>query len=282
MQNIIPHSGVKGLRVIISGGGTGGHIFPAIAIANELKARFENAPLSVGEWVGVRFFNELELLFVGATGRMEMEKVPQAGYEIIGLNVAGIQRQLTFKNILKNLQFPFKLIGSLLHAKKIIKDFKPDVVIGVGGYASGPILWAAQQMKIPTLIQEQNSFAGITNKILAKNASKICVAYDDVAKYFPKEKVILTGNPVRKDILHADLLRLPALLHFKLSVEKKTILVIGGSLGARTINQAIEKDIQKIIDSDCQLIWQTGKNFQTSNIKHQLKIQNFKIGRAHV
>ncbi len=240
------------MKVIISGGGTGGHIFPAIAIANEIKARIPGA----------------DILFVGAEGRMEMEKVPQAGYKIIGLNVAGIQRKLNLENIIKNLQFPFKLVDSLWQAKKIISDFKPDVVIGVGGYASGPVLWAAQQKKIPTLIQEQNSFAGITNKLLGKKASKICVAYEDVAQYFPKDKVVLTGNPIRKDILDADLLRLPALLHFKLSSEKKTILVIGGSLGARTINQAIAKDIQKIKDAGFQLIWQTGKNFDASGIPH--------------
>ncbi|MFN0050220.1 MAG: undecaprenyldiphospho-muramoylpentapeptide beta-N-acetylglucosaminyltransferase [Cytophagales bacterium] len=252
MTNSISASMPKQLKIIISGGGTGGHIFPAIAIANELKLRNP----------------ETEILFVGAEGRMEMEKVPQAGYKIIGLNVAGIQRQLNLKNIIKNLQFPFKLIDSLVQARKIIKEFKPNVVIGVGGYASGPILWAAQGKKIPTLIQEQNSFAGITNKILGKKANKICIAYEDVAQYFPKEKIVLTGNPVRKDILHADLLRLPAMLNFKLSAEKKTILVIGGSLGARTINQAIENDINKLIDSGYQLVWQTGKNFDSTKIKY--------------
>ncbi len=252
------------MKIIISGGGTGGHIFPAIAIANQIKFRIP----------------EVDILFVGAEARMEMEKVPQAGYEIIGLNVAGIQRQLNFKNIFKNLQFPFKLINSLLHAKKIIKNFKPDVVIGVGGYASGPILWCAQAKKIPTLIQEQNSFAGITNKLLGKKASKICIAYEDVAQYFPKEKIVLTGNPVRKDILDTEYLRLPALTFFKLHPNKKTILVIGGSLGARTINLSIEKDIQKIIEADYQLIWQTGKNF-TTQIQHSaVKIHNF-ISEMH-
>lgn len=252
------------MKVIISGGGTGGHIFPAVAIANELKLRLP----------------DIEILFVGAEGRMEMEKVPQAGYQIIGLPVAGIQRQINFSNIVKNLKFPFKLISSLLKARKIVRDFKPNIVIGVGGYASGPVLWAAQSAKIPTLIQEQNSFAGITNKILGKKADKICVAYEDVTKYFPIQKVKLTGNPVRKDILNSDLLRFPALTFFKLHPEKKTILVIGGSLGARTINQAIEHDIQKLIDSGYQLIWQTGKNFQTSIQNSNFKIQNF-ISEMH-
>jgi len=261
------------VKIIISGGGTGGHIFPAIAIANELKSRF-NLPYLSGAGQAV------ELLFVGANDRMEMEKVPQAGYPIIGLNVAGIQRQINFKNIIKNLQLPFKLVRSLLQALQIIKDFEPDIVVGVGGYASGPILWAAQRKKIPTLIQEQNSFAGITNKRLGKNALKICIAYQEVAQYFPKEKIVLTGNPVRKDILNADMLRLPALTFFKLHPEKKTILVIGGSLGARSINEAVEEHLVKIEQAGHQLIWQTGKNFSTQIHNSAFKVYNF-IAEMH-
>jgi len=234
---------VNTIKIIISGGGTGGHIFPAIAIANSLKAALP----------------DVEILFVGANGRMEMEKVPQAGYQIVGLNIAGIQRSLSLPNIIKNLKFPFKLIGSLRDAYKIVKDFKPQVVIGVGGYASGPVLWAAQNMGIPTLIQEQNSYAGVTNKLLARRAKKICVAYDGMEKYFPHEKIIVTGNPVRKDILDTNLVKLAGCTFFKLDPNKKTILVIGGSLGARTINQAIEAGIDKIKQSGFQLIWQTGK-----------------------
>lgn len=234
------------MKVIISGGGTGGHIFPAIAIANTLKSMLE-----------------VEILFVGAVGRMEMEKVPQAGFEIKGLNIAGIQRSFSFSAIKKNLLFPFKLISSLLEAKRIVKNFKPDVVVGVGGYASGPVLWAAQQQGIPTLIQEQNSYAGITNKLLARKAHKICVAYEGMEKYFPEHKIIVTGNPVRKDILQTEFVKLAGCVHFKLNPELKTILVIGGSLGARTINEAIENDIEKLKKSGYQLIWQTGKNFST-------------------
>ena len=248
-------------KIIISGGGTGGHIFPAIAIANQLKT----------------LLPEVEILFVGANGRMEMEKVPQAGYKIIGLNVAGIQRSFSPSNIIKNLKFPFKLIDSLLEANKIVKDFKPNVVIGVGGYASGPVLWAAQNMGIPTLIQEQNGYAGVTNKLLAKRAKKICVAYEGMEKYFPKDKIIITGNPVRKDILDTDLVKLAGCTFFKLDPNKKTILVIGGSLGARTINEAIASGIDKIKQSGYQLIWQTGKNYLLpEGIQHSTpKIQHF-------
>ncbi len=235
------------MKIIISGGGTGGHIFPAIAIANSLKSKLS-----------------AEILFVGANGRMEMEKVPQAGYPIKGLNIAGIQRSLSLEAIKKNLLFPFKLISSLSEAKNIVKNFKPDVVIGVGGYASGPILWAAQNLRIPTLIQEQNSYAGLTNKLLARRANKICVAYEGMEKYFPKDKIVITGNPVRKDILDADLVKLAGCVHFKINPQLKTILVIGGSLGAKTINEAIENDIEKLKNSGFQLIWQTGKNFNTS------------------
>ncbi len=232
---------MKNKNIIISGGGTGGHVFPAISIANAIK---EIEP-------------ETNILFVGALGKIEMEKVPAAGYEIIGLPVAGLQRKLTVKNI----SFVFKLISSLRKSKKIIKKFKPDVVVGVGGYASGPVLRKANKRGIPTLIQEQNSYAGITNKLLAKRAVKICVAYEGMEKYFPKEKIILTGNPVRQDLLDKIGNRNEALKHFDLEENKKTILVIGGSLGARTINQSIIKDLDKIGKSEYQLLWQTGKYY---------------------
>ncbi len=232
-------------RIIISGGGTGGHIFPAVAIANALKAELP----------------DVEILFVGAEGKMEMEKVPQAGYKIIGLTVAGFQRGFSLSNILKNVSFPFKLAGSLLEARKIIKNFKPDVAVGVGGYASGPVLWAAQSAGIPTLIQEQNSYAGVTNKLLASKAKKICVAYDGMEKFFPKNKILMTGNPVRQDVAEANMLGLAAMFHFKLSAERKTILVIGGSLGARTINESVAAGFEKIQAAGYQLIWQTGKTY---------------------
>lgn len=231
-------------RFIISGGGTGGHIYPAIAIANELQNRFSDA----------------EIKFVGALGRMEMEKVPKAGYEIIGLPIAGIQRRFTFKNLL----VPFKLIKSLMMAKKLIKKFKPDVAIGVGGYASGPLLRVAEKAGVPSLIQEQNSFAGLTNKLLAKEVAKICVAYEGMEAYFPKEKITLTGNPVRKDISDITIPKADALNHFGLSAEKKTILIIGGSLGARTINESIQISIDKITNAGYQLLWQTGAYYYES------------------
>lgn len=231
----------KNKNIIISGGGTGGHIFPAISIANALN---EIDP-------------DINILFVGALGKIEMEKVPAAGYEIIGLPVAGLQRRLT----LKNVSFIFKLISSLRKSRKIIKDFKPDAVVGVGGYASGPVLRIANKKGIPTLIQEQNSYAGITNKLLAKKAQKICVAYEGMEKYFPKDKILLTGNPVRQDLLDKIGNREEAIQYFDLDQNKKTILVIGGSLGARTINQSIIKDIDKIGKSEFQLLWQTGKYY---------------------
>lgn len=234
----------KALRVIISGGGTGGHIYPAIAIANELKAR--NA--------------ETEILFVGAQDRMEMEKVPKAGYQIEGLWISGIQRKLS----LKNLMFPVKLIQSLMKAKKIVKNFKPDVVIGVGGYASGPTLYAGTSLKIPALVQEQNSFAGVTNKLLAKKVQRICVAYDKMERYFPKETIVYTGNPVRKDIssgVESEKSKVESLEHFALQQNKTTVLVIGGSLGALSINESIVGMLDELIEKDIQLIWQTGKYF---------------------
>lgn len=236
-------------RIIISGGGTGGHIFPAIAIANALK----------------RLAPDSEILFVGAYGRMEMEKVPAAGYKIIGLDIQGIQR----KSILKNLLFPVKVVKSVTKALKIIKEFKPDVAVGVGGYASGPLLYAASLKGIPTLIQEQNSYAGVTNKLLAKKASKICVAFDGMDKFFPAERIIKTGNPIRKESVDIAGKRLAAAELLKLSPEKKTILVTGGSLGARTLNQSIMAGLKDILAADVQLIWQTGK-FYYKNIIGQL------------
>lgn len=231
----------KRKKVIISGGGSGGHIFPAIAIADGLK----------------KHFGEIEILFVGAKNKMEMEKVPAAGYPIEGLWISGLQRRLT----VKNLSFPFKLISSLLKARRIIKSFKPDLVIGVGGFASGPTLRQAANLKIPTLIQEQNSYPGITNILLSKKVDKICVAYDHMDKYFPKEKIYLTGNPVREAVVNIKGKREKALSFFKLKGNKKTVLVVGGSLGARTINECIEENLRHFADQGIQLLWQTGKNY---------------------
>ena len=228
-------------KIIISGGGTGGHIFPAIAIANAIKIKYPNA----------------EILFVGAEGKMEMEKVPAAGYKIIGLPIMGIQRKLT----LQNLKVPFKLIYSLIKAKKIIKEFKPNVVVGVGGYASGPLLKIATKMGVPALLQEQNSFPGITNKLLAKKVQKICVAFDGMEQFFPKEKIIFTGNPVRQDIVDLSNKKAKGLEQFNLSANKKVILVIGGSLGARVINESIEAGLEEFAKNNIQLLWQTGKGY---------------------
>jgi len=231
----------KHKKVIISGGGTGGHIFPAISIANALR----------------KIDPEIEILFVGAEGRMEMEKIPAAGYRIIGLPVIGIQRRIT----LKNIKVLTELIKSLGIAKKVIKEFKPDVVVGVGGYASGPVLRQAGKLGIPTLIQEQNSYAGITNKLLAKRASIICVAYDGMEKYFRPEKIIKTGNPVRQNYENLEILRDEALSFFKLKKEFPVILVLGGSLGAGSINSSLSKNIGRVRDTDCQWLWQTGKHY---------------------
>jgi len=238
---------MSGKRIIISGGGTGGHIFPAIAIANALK----------------KLDPATEILFVGALGRMEMEKVPAAGYKIIGLDIQGIQRG----SIMKNLQFPIKLIGSLRKALKIIKDFKPNAVVGVGGYASGPLLYAAGIKGIPYLIQEQNSYAGITNKWLGKKATKICVAYDGMDKFFPAKNIIKTGNPIRKESVDIVGKKMQAVELMKLSNDKKTILVTGGSLGARTLNNSVMAGLDKIIAADVQIIWQTGKFYYKSIIE---------------
>jgi len=229
------------MRVIISGGGTGGHIFPAIAIANEIKNRLPEA----------------DILFVGAKGRMEMEKVPAAGYEIVGLQVRGFQRKLT----IANLVVLFQLMVSLVKAKRLLSRFKPDIVIGVGGYASGPMLQVAAKSGIPTLVQEQNSYPGITNKLLAKKVNKICVAYDKMHRFFPEEKIVFTGNPVRKVITNSIHTREEAHLALGLDTKKKTILVVGGSLGARTINKSIAKELNKFSQSNVQVIWQTGKNY---------------------
>ena len=231
--------GRDGIKFIISGGGTGGHIYPAIAIANELKSRFPKA----------------EFLFVGAQDKMEMQKVPQAGYAIKGLWIAGLQRKFTLQNLL----FPVKLLSSLLKSREIIKSFKPDVVIGTGGFASGPLLQMANSLNIPTLIQEQNSYPGITNKLLSKKANKICVAYENLERFFPKEKMIITGNPVRKDLIAIDSKRKEAIKFFNLDPSKKTLLILGGSLGARRVNQLIEKEKDSILNLNVQVIWQCGK-----------------------
>jgi UDP-N-acetylglucosamine--N-acetylmuramyl-(pentapeptide) pyrophosphoryl-undecaprenol N-acetylglucosamine transferase len=229
------------LRIIVSGGGTGGHIFPAIAIANAIKA----------------LRPDTEFLFVGAEGKMEMEKVPASGYKIEGLWISGFQRKLT----LSNLAFPFKVLSSLRKAKKILRSFKPHAVIGTGGFASGPMLQVAAKNGIPTLIQEQNSYAGVTNKILSRKVDRICVAYSGMEKFFPKEKIILTGNPVRQDILNLEGKRDRGLEFFGLDGTKRTILVIGGSLGARTINESIANCLDEFAKNNIQLIWQTGKGY---------------------
>jgi len=244
----------QSVNVLISGGGTGGHIYPAIAIANEIKLRNPEA----------------NFLFVGAKDRMEMEKVPQAGYEIKGLWISGIHRKLTLKNLL----FPFKLLSSLWNANKIIKQFKPNVVIGTGGFASGPTLQMANRKKIPTLVQEQNSYPGITNKLLAKKADRICVAYEGLDRFFPKEKIIKTGNPVRQDLLVASSDAVKAVQFFKLDETKKTVLVLGGSLGARAVNKLIESQLGWFVANDVQLIWQTGKLYYDEYKKcHKTTIQ---------
>jgi UDP-N-acetylglucosamine--N-acetylmuramyl-(pentapeptide) pyrophosphoryl-undecaprenol N-acetylglucosamine transferase len=242
-----PKAEAGGLRIIISGGGTGGHIFPAIAIANALK----------------KLDPATEMLFVGAIGRMEMEKVPAAGYKIIGLNIQGIQR----KAIWKNVMFPYRLFNSVWKSLDIIKDFKPDAVVGVGGYASGPLLYAASLKGIPYLIQEQNSYAGLTNKWLGKHAKKICVAFDGMEKFFPAGKIIKTGNPIRRESILIAGKQMQALELYKLSAFKKTILVTGGSLGAGTLNKSVLAGLDKLIAADVQVIWQTGKFYYKSIIE---------------
>ena len=241
---------MKKPRFIISGGGTGGHIYPAVAIANELKSRFPEA----------------EFLFVGAKDKMEMQKVPQEGYAIKGLWIAGIQRKIT----LDNAMFPLKLTSSLLNSFKIIKNFKPDVVIGTGGFASGAVLKVASMLGIPTVIQEQNSYPGITNKLLAKKANKICVAYENLERFFPKDKMILTGNPVRQDLIN-EASKSEAVAYLKLDANKKTLLVLGGSLGARRINQLIEKELDFLLSQNIQIIWQCGKLYLNDYSKYNEK-----------
>lgn len=236
-------------KVIISGGGTGGHIFPAIAIADTIKKKYPAA----------------EILFVGAEGKMEMEKVPKAGYEIVGLPIRGIQRKLT----LKNFAVPFQLISSLWKAKKLVKKMKPDIAIGVGGYASAATLRVASKQKVPTLIQEQNSYPGITNKWLAKRANTICVAYDNLERFFPKEKIVKTGNPIRNAMVEIEGKKQEACQHFGIDPNKKTVLVIGGSLGARTLNVSLKNELQKLLDQDIQVVWQCGK-FYFESLKKEL------------
>tara|TARA_R110002051_G_scaffold323119_1_gene415737 strand:- start:14773 stop:15864 length:1092 start_codon:yes stop_codon:yes gene_type:complete len=249
---------VDNYRFILSGGGTGGHIYPAIAIANELKSRYPDA----------------EFLFVGAKDRMEMEKVPQAGFKIEGLWITGIQRKITLKNLL----FPIKLISSLIKANTIVKRFKPDVVIGTGGFASGPLLKRASILGIPCVLQEQNSYAGVTNKLLAKKAKKICVAYDGMEQFFPKEKIVKTGNPVRSDLVAMKVDRKEAISFFGLSVEKPIVVVLGGSLGARRINQLIEKELAYFETLGIQVIWQCGKLYYQDYKKYEstrVKVYDF-------
>lgn len=232
--------GKEKYRILISGGGTGGHIFPALSIANALKERLD-----------------CDILFVGADNRMEMERVPAAGYQIKGLPVAGFDR----RHLLRNFGVLLKLIKSIFMARKIVREFKPDIAIGVGGYCSGPTLKAAQRAGVPTLLQEQNSYAGVTNKLLAKKAKKICVAYPDLERFFPADKIVLTGNPVRKDILSVHLNPEKARERFGLNPMRRTVLVVGGSLGALTLNESLEAGLKRLNDANIQVIWQTGKNF---------------------
>ena len=246
----------QSINVIISGGGTGGHIYPAIAIANEIKVRYPEA----------------NILFVGAKDKMEMEKVPQAGYEIKGLWISGIQRKLT----LQNISFPFKLISSLWKANTIIRKFKPDVAIGTGGFASGPTLMVANKKGIPTLIQEQNSFPGITNKLLSKKADKICVAYDNLERFFPEQKIIKTGNPVRQDLLFIHAKTEEGQEFFDLNLEKKTLLVLGGSLGAKKINELIESQLNFLVSQNLQVIWQCGKIYYDQYKKYN-EVENVQV-----
>ena len=248
------------LKVIISGGGTGGHIFPAVSIANAIKVIDPNA----------------DILFVGAEGRMEMQRVPDAGYPIIGLPIEGFSR----KNPFKNIRVLWKILRCQLKARKIIRDFKPQAVVGVGGYASGPTLKTAAQMGIPTLIQEQNSYAGVTNKLLAKSASKICVAYEGMERFFPSDKIIMTGNPVRQQLLNTSTTRQEAIAQFGLNPALPTILIIGGSLGARTINESVLAALDTIQGSGTQIIWQTGKIYRqqiAEELERHPKMENLYV-----
>jgi UDP-N-acetylglucosamine--N-acetylmuramyl-(pentapeptide) pyrophosphoryl-undecaprenol N-acetylglucosamine transferase len=245
------------MKAIISGGGTGGHIFPAVSIAEELKQR--NSSVSI--------------LFVGAQNRMEMEKIPTLGYTIVGLPIQGLQRKFSIKNF-KTLINVFR---SIRKAKKIIRDFKPDIAIGVGGYASGPMLFAAQRMNVPTLIQEQNSYAGITNKILAKRVQKVCVAYDGMERFFRPETIVFTGNPIRPQIQNITCTREEAVEYFSLDSKKKTILIIGGSLGARTLNQSISQNIHDLKNKNIEIIWQTGKLYYQQALAEAKNIDSIHV-----
>lgn len=239
----------KALRIIISGGGTGGHIFPAVSIADKLK---DLNP-------------ESEILFVGAEGKMEMEKVPAAGYKIIGLPIVGLQRQLNLKNIINDIQVPFKVISSVVKAGKVIKEFKPDIAIGVGGYASAPLLWCAERRGVPTLIQEQNGFAGLTNKILGKKVGRICVAYEGMERFFPADKIVMTGNPIRKDIVRPSAeMREEGLKYYGLQADKKHILIVGGSLGSSKLNAAMKAWIEAGCEGgeNVEVLWQCGKYYK--------------------
>jgi UDP-N-acetylglucosamine--N-acetylmuramyl-(pentapeptide) pyrophosphoryl-undecaprenol N-acetylglucosamine transferase len=245
----------KKLKIIISGGGTGGHIYPAVAVAQELQKRMP----------------DVELLFVGASDRMEMEKVPKAGYKIVGLWISGLQRSVS----LKNLMFPIKVINAVRKSLNIIKEFQPDAAIGFGGYASGAMMWAATMKKMPTVIHEQNSYAGITNKILKNRVDTICVAYDKMERFFPERKIVKVGNPIRKDLMNVNGKRNDAHTFFKLDPNRKTILIIGGSLGARTINESILNGLEQIKQKEIQLIWQTGKIFYSK--AHPFDGSNIKV-----
>lgn len=248
------------LRIIISGGGTGGHIFPAVSIANAIRAKYPEA----------------KILFVGALGRMEMQRVPAAGYEIVGLPISGFNR----KNMLKNVAVLYRIWKSQQMAKKIIRKFNPMAAVGVGGYASGPMLNQCTKMGIPCLIQEQNSYAGVTNKILSKKVDRICVAYDGMERFFPADKIVKTGNPVRQALLDTKLTKAEALKSFGLSEDKKTILIVGGSLGARTVNESVLQNLDMIKESGVQFIWQTGKYYNAS-IMAELK-QRGTVPSLHV
>ena len=245
-------------KVIISGGGTGGHIFPAISIANELRNRIK----------------EIDILFVGAKGRMEMEKVPKAGYPIEGLHISGLQRN--WKD-LRNLLFPFKLISSLWKSYWIVKKFKPSIVIGTGGYASGPLLYVASKLSVPALIQEQNSFPGITNKILSRSVQKVCVAYENMERFFPQEKLMLLGNPVRQDLIQTTSKRSKGIKQFNLNPKQPTLLVVGGSLGAKTINESIASLLTDFEKNNIQLIWQTGLSFEQKAIELSRSLSNVRV-----
>ena len=242
----------KAMRIIISGGGTGGHIFPAVSIADKLK---ELNP-------------ENEILFVGAEGKMEMEKVPAAGYKIIGLPMVGLQRQLNFKNIINDIQVPFKILHSLNKAGKVVKEFKPDIAIGVGGYASAPLLWAATKKHVPTLIQEQNGFAGLANKILGKRVDKICVAYEGMERFFPAEKIVMSGNPIRKDVSKpaTEAMKTEGMSFYGLDPQKKHIFIVGGSLGSGTLNKSMMVWIEAGCPGgeDVEIIWQCGKYYKAN------------------